>query len=231
MSSFRSAPCSLRTRAPARWWAGFTTVELAAVILVLSLAAGLAMSAIGGADTQSARTATLGVLRQVRDALVGVDTGRATKVPCFVDDVGRLPRIDRTGAGDRAYSLSELLDGRGVPAYQPEQQRGWRGPYLTAPVVPFGTPDLDLGLVPPQWLHYGQPGDAAVLDGFGRPVLLQVPCTAANGRPDDDDERHARVVSAGPNGRIETPVAARFPSLAACGDDLVVYLRVADLRP
>lgn len=218
--------------APRRWAPAFTMFELAAVVVVLTVVAGLAMSAAGDATTQASRTVTMSTMRTVRDAIVGVATGRDGRVtPCFLQDVGRLPRFAPTSAGDHDYSLTELLDGRGLAAFDPSTQRGWRGPYLIAPIARFGTPDLELGLVPAQWVRYGQPGDSAVLDGYGRPLLLQVPDELADGTRNADDERHARLVSAGPDGRIDTPLADRYPSLSQCGDDLVLYLRVADLRP
>ena len=54
---------------------------------------------------------------------------------------------------------------------------------------------------------------------------------------------HVRLVSAGENGVIDTPFRppfqspfdplfpARFPAREHCGDDLVLYVSVADLRP
>lgn len=234
MSPAPQEPTSSPTTRPAprRWAPAFTMFELAAVVVVLTVVAGLAVSAAGDATTQATRTVTMSTMRTVRDALVGVATGREGRVtPCFLQDVGRLPRFAPTSAGDYDYSLTELLDGRGLPAFDPGTQRGWRGPYLIAPIARFGTPDLELGLVPAQWVRYGQPGDSAVRDGYGRPLLLQVPDDLADGTRNADDERHARLVSAGPDGRIDTPLADRYPSLSQCGDDLVLYLRVADLRP
>lgn len=223
--------------APRRWAAAFTMFELAAVVVVLTVVAGLAMSAAGDATTQASRTVTMSTMRTVRDAIVGIATGREGRVsPCFLQDLGRLPRVEETPPRVYAYSLGPLLGGMtslGVPlpAFDPVTQRGWRGPYLIAPTPRFGSLGIDLGPEPLQWTTYVQADDLVVLDGYGRPLLLQVPDDLADGIRNADDERHARLVSAGPDGRIDTPLVERYPSLSQCGDDLVLYLRVADLRP
>lgn len=218
-------------RVPQRGDAAFTLVELSVVVVLMVVLAGIALSAAGEATTQATQAVTRSSLVTVRDAIVGV--GGARSSPCFWSDLGRLPRSTATTAGGVVYGLAELLDGRGLPPYDPATRRGWRGPYLLAPGARFGEPDLAAGLPPLlwQWPRYGHRDDLAVLDGHGRPLLLQVPDPDGDGVVTAEDERHARLVSAGEDGVIQIPVASWYPSQASCGDDMVLYLRVADLRP
>lgn len=63
---------------------------------------------------------------------------------------------------------------------------------------------------------YGFPGEPAVLDPWGNPYVLQIPPPQAfpdrfganTNLPDEVRFRYARVVSAGPNGRLDTPCFA-----------------------
>lgn len=219
VSPLPTKPASL----PMQQQRAFTLVELVSVVVVLVVLAGVAVSAAGEATTQAVRSASMTSLIAARDAIVGVGHSRRDLVGrCFVRDLGRLPS-----------RLAELLDGRGLPAYDPATDRGWRGPYVFAPRASFG--DLDTTLeVPtalrPMWARYGQPDDPALLDGHGRPVVLQIPDSDGDGVSTEDDRRHARLVAAGLDGRIDTPRDLHYPALSLCADDLVLYLRVADLR-
>lgn len=58
-----------------------------------------------------------------------------------------------------------------------------------------------------------------VLDGWGHPVVIQTP-----------DAHYIRLVSTGEDGVLDTPPAVNLPPIADCGDDVVLFLRVADTR-
>ena len=97
---------------------------------------------------------------------------------------------------------------------------GWRGPY----VQPTGKNDQ------------GQP---TIVDGWGQEIELQIDFDD-DGDIDSEESRYIRLVSAGPNGRIDTPndMANMHPgknelqtlTLSDCGDDLVMFLCVPDDR-
>ncbi len=116
-----------------------------------------------------------------------------------------------------------------------DAERGWRGPYVKKPCASFPcrtdvrfADDLtfdergfypkvaQLGL-PRDILNgrescsvYGFPGEPALLDPWGNPYVLQIPPPQAfagvtTNLPEEVRFRYARVVSAGPDGRLDTP--------------------------
>jgi prepilin-type N-terminal cleavage/methylation domain-containing protein len=105
--------------------------------------------------------------------------------------------------------------------------RSWQGPYISHSGARYALMDAD-GFT----TLYGLDGDPAVLDAWGRPIVLQlpteVPAGLTSGMDDFEIRRiqrmHARLVSAGPNGRIETPTDELMPTAAERGDDVVMFL-------
>ena len=165
-----------------------------------------------------------------------------------------------------------------------ERARGWRGPYIAASNMEFPRAGSrrfsgdatfeERGFYPPLsglWLPadivngvsgcsvYGFPGEPAVSDPWGNPYVLQIPPAQAfygysTNVADEVRFSYARIVSAGPNGILETPCYAvnmtnsfttswtertrrlsRQAGLvdgtdrAARGDDIVWFLRRADV--
>ena len=159
-----------------------------------------------------------------------------------------------------------------------ESARGWRGPYVNSWTGEFPTefdvrfpgdstfgsrgffPPLDGLREPDVFVNgddgcsiYGFPGEPALIDPWGNPYVLQIPPAQAFGGANtnlSDDVRfqYARVVSAGPDGRLQTPCFAhnltnrwettwgaglrRLSRQAGCvgsdigarGDDIVLFL-------
>ena len=66
---------------------------------------------------------------------------------------------------------------------------------------------------------YGFPGEPAILDPWGNPYVLQIPPPQAfpdrlgsnTNLPDEVRFRYARIVSAGPDGRLDTPCSQQNP--------------------
>jgi hypothetical protein len=82
-------------------------------------------------------------------------------------------------------------------------------------------------------------GEPTIVDGWGNELELQVDFDQ-DGTINQTESKFIRVVSAGPNGEIETPddITNMKPgenevselTLSECGDDLVMFLRYPDNR-
>jgi len=223
---------------------GFTLVEMLIVIGILVAITGIVVVVVGDTLSTAQDVTTKTTLEAVRAAIVGTTT-----VPGFISDVGRNPS-----------SITDLLvcpsyTSEGNPPLH------WRGPYLTSSGGRFPNPTLADSItrrfstfntiwfvVPDGKALYGgndtTPGtlDPAILDAWGNPVVLQVPNWGLYKavEPDPLDWKYARIVSAGPDGIIQIPSLdaastapdhARLPYVSECGDDIVLYLKVADIRP
>ena len=198
----------LTSRAQRRKARGLTLVELLIVLAVVAAVAGVASTIFssgvqvrGSGDTAQSleEVATLSTLREVAEALTGtsVDDGG------YRADVGILP--------SRLGGLFLNIDGE--PLYDPARKRGWRGAYLIGPANNYGT-FLEVGdnfpNTPPARLD-----DPTVLDGWGKPLLLQQP-----------DTQDARLVSAGSDSILDTDPSS--PVDTDRGDDIVLFLLSSD---
>ncbi len=153
-----------------------------------------------------------------------------------------------------------------------ESERGWRGPYLRvsrfvpnrnlAHVGLYPAPDdqrhkddttfAQRGFYPPltpNFIGYGTLGELAVADPWGNPYILQIPPPEVFNVPSAKQRmRFARLVSAGPDGTLQTPcfpatsapawterllcrLAGRTQTgaTAARGDDLVLFVNRPDI--
>jgi type II secretory pathway pseudopilin PulG len=108
--------------------------------------------------------------------------------------------------------------------------RCWQGPYTMHQGAEYRV-DAAANFT----TDYGEDGDPTVLDAWGHPVVLQWPTEVPDGMTGDDDaiarvqRQHARLVSAGEDGILDTPPDVLMPdasSDAATGrnDDVIVFL-------
>ena len=123
-----------------------------------------------------------------------------------------------------------------------ERGRGWRGPYLKCAQACFPRaadvrfagdatfrergffPPLSGLLLPADFLYarggcsvYGFPGEPASIDPWGNPYVIQVPPPSSfpgssTNVSDEARFRYARIVSAGADGRLDTPCFAVNPT-------------------
>lgn len=199
----------------------FTVVELVVVLTIVAVTATIVIVAVGEVAATSRADATRIALANVRAAIVG-DTRRPGG---YLADMRVLPSriadLFRRPASAAPFDVATRL--------------GWRGPYLS-PQHGFYEVDIEHGFT----LHYGDERDPVPLDGWQKPIVLQVPDVDGDGLRSPEELRHARLVSAGDDGEIDTPRTgtdasapgtALLPSRAQCDDDLVAYLHVADERP
>ncbi len=202
-------PRRLRLRGRRRVRNGLSLIELIVVLAVLIAVAGVAVVNYGPVASRAQDEATRAALRELRDVFVGNAAG-----PGYLSDVGRAydnPDPNLSAAQRVAYrqemrflfappEFATEPAGIVVSDFDPVTRRGWRGPYLR---------------------------DVA-RDGWGTPLVLQVPFEAFSPPDDDEARRHARLVSAGPNGVIDTPLTWYLPADRPTSDDLIVYLEVSE---
>jgi len=197
--------CFVRRRDVAH--AGFTVVEVLTVLLVLIGVAAIAFGALSNTMADARVQTTQATLAELQRVVAGR----------YLLDVRAVPRHVRE-------LLVRPVD---VPEYDMTTRIGWRGPYvLTITGRHPPRDDLHESFV----AEYGTEGELAVLDGWQRPIVVHVPDADANGAIEVNEALHMRFVSAGEDGVLQTPRGELLPSLTACGDDVVVYVRVPDTR-
>jgi prepilin-type N-terminal cleavage/methylation domain-containing protein len=116
----------------------------------------------------------------------------------------------------------------------------WNGPYVTHQGARYKVMDPTQQAAGATSDQYGvadvvdstgaitTPGDPTVLDAWGRPVVVQVPNTSGGSTPSATDLMYARLVSAGPNGTLDTSESVQMPTTAQRGDDVIMFLFVPD---
>ena len=202
------------------------------VIVILVTVAGLVTVRLSDPAEDPRFVGTETTMNAIRDAIVGRSAAGSPAVTGYLADMKAYPK-----------QLPDLLrQPPGASPYDEQTQTGWRGPYLRAPTAVYQPNEL-FGFTE----AYAQFGEPMVDDLFDHdegspawksPIVLQYPDLDGDGLPEEDheDPLYVRLVSAGPNGILDTPqshptIDVHYPPLSACGDDIVVYLRVADLRP
>lgn len=236
----RLFPTHLATCRPA-----MTLAELTLVMSVLGIMLAVAVPVMERCCVDGARTVTGASLKQVRETVVGSYYNHAFESLPYPLDPARVKhpqlaylyvnphfRSIGTSVSDSYWSGTPIWPASWSNAtiaflprstadvlYDPVTRRGWSGPYLmstmgTYQIAPArGFSDL-----------YGQNGDPAPLDGWGNPIVLQQPVLLSASVASYSDLTYARLVSAGPNGILETPATVLSPTLAERGDDVILSL-------
>ncbi len=204
---------------------GFSLLELVVVLAVLTVTASVAAFSLRSPRVYTSdrfvsaeEIVTSASLVALRDALLGT-----SQSPGLWPDLGGQPNFFPRTLASLFQSPTNLP--LQLESYNPRTRLGWHGPYLAR----GGT----LYVIDPTHgftTDYGSTGDPIALDGWGHPIVLQVPAVA--GASEGDAVRNARLVSAGPDGILQTPRTRLTPSdlpLVLRGDDLVLFLQVKDL--
>jgi hypothetical protein len=104
----------------------------------------------------------------------------------------------------------------GATLYNPVTRLGWHGPYLSGDMGMFQI-NVGTGFT----TNYGAANDPAPLDAWNHPIVIQIPAS---------DPTYARLVSAGQDGVIQTPLnyldsdGKPYPPKSMRGDDIVLFL-------
>jgi type II secretory pathway pseudopilin PulG len=203
---------------------GLTLLELVIVVAILAIVAGFIIPCGVYLENRAKTTSANASLAAIRDAIVGTPDK-----PGYYSDTGQYPN-----------TLEDLfVQPAGVPAFNRDTNRGWRGPYLlnanatypayingflgpTSP-TPYGTS--------PNPANYGTTGDSAIVDPWGNVIILQWPTSGDLAQ----NQAFIRLISAGPNGIIDTPQVdgadtgeTYYPIPADRGDDIVLFINHAD---
>lgn len=235
---------------------GFTLLEAVVVIFIIAILAGVVITYISGAVDRSPRDTTIASMIELRNSIVSR----------YYSDVGDLPQstADLLRCRDNAtYGLPPAIAdlGGGKTSSAP----GWKGPYLLHSGANYVLDNSRNFLA-----EYGPsmggppPLQPTINDAWGNPIIIQIPNSilemyapglyrlrGVESPPASGmfplENRYARLISAGPDGIIQTPKdnagstlpspalvppppPAAYPHKDLCGDDIVLYLRVADLR-
>jgi len=199
---------------------GLTLLELVVVVAILAILAGFIIPLAAGQIEKGKTTATQANLVLIRDAIMGT----ADK-PGFYTDTGLFPSTLRD------LFINPFASTDPLATFNRDTGRGWHGPY----VVPSGS------TYPSNFTSTYTAGDPAILDAWGHPIVIQIAnqTTSVGTYPSANAANLAfiRLVSAGPNGVVDTPQNALdtngnpYPVSSSRGDDLVLFINHSDSNP
>ena len=201
---------------------GMTLLELVLVLAILVILAGAATSVASSHLAYGRDKATRASLAAIRDAIMGTPDK-----PGYMSDTGNLP-VSLTDLFVNPFAPLGRTPNPLLVNFSPNTGLGWRGPYVLN-INGSYTINNAAGFTS----VYGNNNDPAVLDAWGNPIILQVP---TSGIP-ADNQAFARLISAGPNGAIDTPPAfldsnnKPYPVATVRGDDIVLFLNHSDSDP
>lgn len=229
---------------------GLTLLELLVVLVILLALSTLLIPTIGWLGERSQEVSSLENLHRLREMITNrymVDMGELPRPrDQLVNDNDRIdhPQMmwlftnpdtydDGDSSNDWSPTQTHSLNGRPMTVLSGRQ---WNGPYLQHSGAEYYVTDSDEDVATGSNFteRYGvgtwaedvadRVGDPTVVDAWSNPIVLQEPDA------DDDDlisaleRRHTRLVSAGRDGRLDTPPDVLMPTKLERNDDLVLFL-------
>jgi hypothetical protein len=208
-------------------------------MVILVALAGLIVPVIGSYGRDSRQIATRENLLRLQDLLANQYKG----------DMGELPRPNMAVETTRKnhpqlrylFINPDTLDVTPAPGATMLSGRFWRGPYTFHQGARYrdsnSKPPLDAsftnngayGLGDDPTTGFG--GDPTILDAWANPIVIQEPYEQGGTQfsPSATDKTYTRLVSAGPDGIIQTPENVNMPTKAQRGDDVIIFLYRNDL--
>ena len=197
----------------------FTLSELLVVILIIAGLSTLVLPQLAGKRMSAQVTVTKASLVQLRQIVLDDYRDDAFAQLPFPIDATRVkhPQLAYLYVNPETF-VEGGAAGTTESSYDTIVMRGWNGPYA----LNSGTyvADVDRGFS----THYGRSGDPAPLDAWGNPIVLQQPIATEAGFSATSLSA-ARLVSAGPDGVIDTPLVKTSLTLADVNDDIVLPLQ------
>jgi len=189
---------------------GLTLIELVVVLTVLVALSAMVVPLVSGHGAAARDTGTRSTLQEVRDVILNR----------YLVDVHDPQVIEITLEGQPVNVLapptirSLFQRPEHLTAYNPSVRLGWNGPYLVETGAQYpGTPTAAAQGFTPQ---YGTPGEPAILDCWGNPIVIRAEMMIRENGPGNPVEEipYWALVSAGRDGILATDE-----------DNLVTYLR------
>lgn len=232
---------------------GLTLIEMVVVLVVLVALGAIIVRLFGNLGEDARDQATRATMARVAEAIVGTG-GYAEAMRYARDDDDTVfvgygsglpwPSPDEVTAGRDDHPQLRYLfveptdlldyDSPNNQFYDPVSRIGWREAWLDVTASTRYTVNTTDGFTDAYGEGDGADGanldDPAPIDGWGNPVVIQLPDVTA-GAVTDAEIEHARLVSAGPDGVLDTPGDVLQPTVAQKGDDLVLYLNREDPNP
>ena len=206
----------------AKWIRAFTLLELLVVLVILIATAILIIpifttqvEVTEGNPQSSQEISTEASMKAIKDAITG-EKG-------VYENLGHKPEALPRSVNElveKAPPKHLQIEAPELNHYDPVYGIGWHGPYL----YPTGV---------------NKNGESTLVDAWGNEFQLQVDFDG-DGKVNLEESKHMRIVSAGPNGQIDTPkdLSNMKPgndqtnelTMSECGDDLVLFVKIPDLR-
>lgn len=209
--------------------AGLTVLEMVVVLAILVATTGLLVYNIApegmrfggaGAGRNPAEIATITTMRTLREAIVGDGSHQG-----YWDDLGH--NAEYFPAKDRFRYLFSVPDNipseyQSLQKFSPSRKLGWRGPYFQGTGATFPLVDSGNGFTSAYLPTGGTNTYPTLVDGWGNPLVIQGPFP--NTAWTVSQVKRARIVSAGPNGRLETSTDPSTYDTPEESDDILLYI-------
>ena len=220
------------------------------MVLIIAALAAMVVPMVDDVRDDAEITIARSSMKAIAEGVTGSAAGTG-----YLQDLKHVP-----GFRVSAIRMHDLFSASSHPTYSEYDSaaaRGWRGPYVKPGAGAANLESSRRGFFPQAgdrrhtddatylergfFLNgsaslYGVPGDLSLADPWGNPYVIQIPPAGAFAGSSGDAKRfrYARVVSAGPDGVLNTP-ANRLAGMLADGtteareDDLVLFLNRSDV--
>jgi len=210
---------------------GFTFIELLLTLMIVSAVGMLVVPSLVHRGSSAQRETTIRSMEVIRQAIMSDYRDDMFESLPYPRDTDRQmhPQLKYLFHNPAADLLaSPTFQDLQAWSHDPVTGRGWSGGYINQSATSTRVYEVD----PARGFttDYGKPigpanehGDPTPVDAWGNPIVLQQP-VESGGIHSSTSTLFARLVSAGPDGILQTPLSVLEPTPAQIGDDLVVFM-------